>query len=275
MTVSGDRPRYRQPGALNIQTSSTPVRVLHVTDPHLFAAADSSLRGTVTQSTFTAVLDHYRESGWIADLVAMTGDVIQDDTAAAYDRFISLIDPLGLPVYCVPGNHDVRPLMRAALSRPPFYYCDAVTIGNWLLTGIDSCLDEDAGGRVSNHEMARLEAQLSNTTADHVAICLHHPPLAMGSHWLDQVGLKNAEDFLALIAQCGKVRVALFGHVHQEFDELYESIRIIGTPSTCRQFQPGSDEFALDEKPPAYRRVELFADGSVDAKLIWITTCDL
>jgi len=250
--------------------SSATVRVLHVTDPHLFADAESSLRGTVTHSTLAAVLDHYQQSGWTADLIAMTGDVIQDDTRAAYERFIELIEPLGLPVYCVPGNHDVRPLMHEALSRPPFHYCASVEIGKWLMTGIDSCLDDDAGGRVSDEELDRLEAVLAKTTAEHVAICLHHPPLAMGSKWLDQVGLKNAEEFLRVIARFGKVRVALFGHVHQKFDEQHESIKIIGTPSTCRQFKPGSDDFALDEEPPAYRRVELSADGSVDSELIWI-----
>ena len=247
------------------------VRVLHVTDPHLFSDADSSLRGTVTHETLTGVLDHYLASDWSADLIAMTGDVIQDDTPAAYDRFVSLFAPLGLPVYCVPGNHDVRSIMSETLAHPPFYYCDSVEAGNWLITGIDSCLEGDAGGRVSDAELGRLEGLLAAATAEHVAICLHHPPLPMNSKWLDQVGLKNATEFLNMIARSGKVRTTLFGHVHQAFDEQHESIKIIGTPSTCRQFKPGSDDFALDELPPAYRRVELMADGSVESELVWVT----
>jgi Icc protein len=250
--------------------SSSSVRVLHVTDPHLFADAESSLRGTVTHETLTDVLTHYRASGWPADVIAMTGDVIQDDTPAAYDRFIELFAPLELPVYCVPGNHDVRSIMSEALAHPPFYYCDSVEIGNWLITGIDSCLTGDAGGRVSDSELGRLEGILADATANHVAICLHHPPLPMGSKWLDQVGLKNATEFLNMIARSGKVRTTLFGHVHQAFDELHDSIRIIATPSTCRQFKPGSDDFALDELPPAYRRVELMADGGVESELVWV-----
>jgi Icc protein len=267
------RPQPASQEIRNIQTSTPPVRILHVTDPHLFADADSSLRGTVTDVTLKAVLDHFQQSGWPADLVAMTGDVIQDDTAAAYDRFVKLMEPLGLPVYCVPGNHDVRALMREALSTPPFYYCESVTIRNWLVTGIDSCLRGEAGGRISDAELSRLDALLEQTTAEHVAICLHHPPLPMNSKWLDQVGLRNARDFLDLVGRAAKVRTTLFGHVHQAFDETYESIRIIGTPSTCRQFKPGSADFALDERPPAYRRVELFVDGSVESELVWVN-CD-
>lgn len=253
-------------------TSSAVIRLLHVTDPHLFAEADGSLRGTVTQSTLAAVLDHYRESGWRADLIAMTGDVIQDGTAAAYERFRQLLTPLDLPVYCVPGNHDDRELMRQALATPPFHYCDSVQLGNWLITGIDSCLDDDAGGRVSDDEMHRLGEILSTTTAAHVAVCLHHPPLPMGSKWLDRVGLNNGAEFLHLTSRSGKVRTALFGHVHQEFAAEHDGISIIGTPSTCRQFKPDSDEFALDDKPPAYRRMSLFADGSTETELVWLTS---
>ena len=248
-----------------------PVRVLHVTDPHLFADSDSSLRGAVTHTTLADVLGHYQASGWHANLVAMTGDVVQDDSKAAYQRFLDLLSPLGLPVYCVPGNHDVRGVMREMLATPPFFYCDSKEIGDWLIVGIDSCIDDDAGGQVAQAEMGRLAGILSTTAAKHVAVCLHHPPLPMGSKWLDQVGLENGDELLQNLALSDKVRIVMFGHVHQEFFAEIGGIKIIGTPSTCRQFKPGSDEFALDDLPPAYRRVELFADGSVSTELIWIT----
>jgi len=200
----------------------------------------------------------------------MTGDLIQDDSRAAYDRFCELMTPLNLPVYCVPGNHDVRELMRDAVSKDPFHYCESVRLNNWLITGIDSCIDGVAGGRVDDDEMDRLASILANTDAEHVLICLHHPPLPVGSEWLDQVGLKNGDEFLRMIGQPGNVRAAIFGHVHQEFEDVYEAIKIIGTPSTCRQFMVASDEFALDDNPPAYRHVSLHADGAVEHELIWL-----
>ena len=67
-----------------------------------------------------------------------------------------------------------------------------------------------------------------------------------------------------------RVRATVFGHVHQEYDDDYEGIRILATPSTCRQFKPGSDKFAVDDKPPAYRHITLGADGSVETELIWV-----
>jgi Icc protein len=204
-------------------------------------------------------------------MVAMTGDLIQDDSREAYDRFRESMLPLGLPVYCVPGNHDIREMMKDALVGPEFHYCESVIYGDWLIAGIDSCIDNDAAGRVADAELSRLEALLDDTVAPHVLICLHHPPLPVGSKWLDDmVGLRNGEEFLHLIARSGKVRAAIFGHVHQAFEGMYESIQIIGTPSTCRQFKVASEVFALDDNPPAYRRISLCADGRVETELIWI-----
>jgi 3',5'-cyclic-AMP phosphodiesterase len=244
--------------------------VLHITDPHLFAEPDSCLRGTNTRESLQDVLDHILAKGWNADLVALTGDLIQDDTRGAYRRVRDMIDVLRLPVLCVPGNHDIRDLMRDELRDLPYRYCAACKHGNWTIIGIDSCIDGEARGRVAAEELERLDKILATTDADHALICLHHPPLPVGSRWLDTVGLENSREFLDRITASGKVRGAIFGHVHQAFDGEYAGIRIIGTPSTCRQFAVNSDEFALDDNPPAYRRIELQENGSIEDQLVWL-----
>jgi len=248
------------------------LRVLHLTDPHLFADADGSLRGTVTHASLSSVLEHYRGSNWLADVVVVTGDLVQDDSWEAYDHFRGLLAELELPVYCVPGNHDVLPLMRDALSEPPFFYCDYTERDDWLIIGLDSYLSDQAGGSVSNYELERLDQTVAGSDAQHVMVCLHHPPISMGSKWLDSVGLDNGDDVLKRMTGSGKVRLAIFGHVHQAYDAEHEGIRIITTPSTCRQFAVDSDEFAVDDNPPAYRRIELHDDGSHSNELIWVGT---
>jgi Icc protein len=236
----------------------------------LFAAADGSLRGSVTYATLQRVLAHYRQAGWSADHVQVTGDIVQDGTRAAYARFREAVTSIGLPIYCVPGNHDLREMMREVLQGEPFHYCDALEINNWLIAGVDSCMEGKAAGHIGQGELDRLERLVTDTRAGHVMVCLHHPPLPVGSKWLDEVALHNGGEFLQRISAAGKVRLVLFGHVHQAFDDVHRSVRIVGTPSTCRQFAQGSEAFALDEKPPAYRRIELHADGHVDTELIWI-----
>ena len=243
---------------------------MHVTDPHLFADKAESLRGTVTWSSLQRVVDHIQHSAWPADLIALTGDLIQDDSEAAYQHLIELMRIPALPVLTVPGNHDIRALMQNALRDPPFSYCGTMRHGNWLIVGIDSCLTASAGGRVADDELVRLAREIAGTDAPHVLVCLHHPPLPVGSKWLDSVGLENGPEFLEAAQASGKVRAVLFGHVHQEFEAVRSAVRIIGTPSTCRQFEIGSEEFALDSNPPAYRRIELHANGHVESELVWL-----
>jgi len=244
--------------------------VLHITDPHLFADPEGSLRGTNTRASLEKVLAHYAAGDWRADRVVVTGDIIQDDSAGAYEVFRELLLPLKLRTHCVPGNHDIRGLMRPVCCRPPFSYCAFEEIGDWLLIGIDSCVKGDAGGEVEADELDRLSEIVGRSAAKHVMVCLHHPPVPMGSKWLDTVGLKNGDEVLERLRMLGRIRTVAFGHVHQDYDDIYEGIRILATPSTCAQFKPGSDDFAVDDKPPAYRRLTLNVDGSVDTELLWI-----
>lgn len=236
----------------------------------MFAAADGELRGVVTADSLQQVLDHYSSGDWRAERVLITGDLIQDGSPEAYERFRDLLLPLNLRMHCVPGNHDVRNLMQAVCVRPPFSYCAKEEIHNWLLLGLDSCISNDAGGEIGLEEIERLERIASHSNASHIAIFLHHPPVPLGSTWLDTVRMRNGEELLAKLQAIGKVRLLVFGHVHQPYDAEHNGIRIVGTPSTCRQFEPGSDDFAVDERPPAYRRIILHKDGTTDNELVWV-----
>lgn len=236
----------------------------------MFASLSGELRGTVTADSLQSVLDHYATGEWRAARALMTGDLIQDDSPEAYERFRDLLLPLGMRVHCVPGNHDVRELMQSVCRQPPFSYCAYEEIGDWLLIGVDSCVSGEAGGAVSAAELERLSDVVVSSPAKHVFVFLHHPPIPMGSAWLDTVGMANGDEVLERLRMLGRIRALAFGHVHQEYDDDYEGIRILATPSTCRQFMPGSDEFAVDEKPPAYRRIELAADGTVATEVIWV-----
>lgn len=236
----------------------------------MFADRTANLRGTNSCESLERVLNHYRESGWQADLAIVTGDIVQDDSAGGYERFRALLSELHLPVYCLPGNHDVELLMREALSDPPFRYCESLESNGWLIVNVDSCVSGQAGGEVSATELERVETEILSTRAAHVLVCLHHPPVSMGSQWLDAVGLANAEKFMSVISASGKVRLVLFGHVHQAHESEHDGIRIVGTPSTCRQFAQGSDSFAVDDKPPAYRLIRLYTDGRFEHELTWV-----
>ena len=66
------------------------------------------------------------------------------------------------------------------------------------------------------------------------------------------------------------VRAILWGHVHQAYDGLRKNVRLLATPSTCAQFVPRADEFAVDARPPAYRTLQLQPDGTLVTEVVWV-----
>jgi Icc protein len=124
-------------------------------------------------------------------------------------------------------------------------------------------------GFISAAELAALDAALAS--APHYAIVfVHHHPVSMASRWLDTIGIENADEFLRVLDAHPQVRAISWGHVHQSFDARRHGVRLLATPSTCAQFLPLSDDFAVDSQPPAYRRLTLQPDGQLETEVVWV-----
>jgi Icc protein len=249
------------------------LRVLQISDPHLFGSAEGALRGVPTRRSLEAVLRHARAHHWNAEALLLTGDLVNDDPDG-YAVLRELLGDLGKPVWCLPGNHDDPERMRRALAEPPFVVGGHHDIGAWRVIMLDSCVPGSSHGRLSGEELARLERALAGAGERQVLIGLHHHPVPMGSRWIDSVGLKNPEELFALTDRYAQVRVMLWGHVHQSHDSRRKGVRLLATPSTCAQFLPHSDHFAIDPAPPAYRRLTLRADGTIDTEVLRVALED-
>jgi Icc protein len=245
------------------------VRLTHFTDPHLYGSEGELLRGIATLPSLEATLANARRRDWPPDAVLVTGDLVQDDPAG-YAPFRRIFGALQLPVLCLPGNHDEPEAMRRELDCTPFVVGGAVDLGLWRIVLLDSTVRGSASGRLSADTLAALHSALAGAPQRHVLVCLHHHPVAMDSRWLDRVGLQNAAEFFDVIDRHPNVRGIVWGHVHQSYDALRNGVRLLATPSTCAQFLPHAEQFALDQRPPGYRTLELKADGSILTDVIWI-----
>ena len=76
----------------------------------------------------------------------------------------------------------------------------------------------------------------------------------------------NAEALFEVLDAHAQVRAIVWGHVHQCFDARRRGVRLLATPSTSAQFLPQADNFAVDARPPAYRRLTLHEDGTLDTE---------
>ena len=243
------------------------LRLLQLSDPHLFGAADGALRGIVTRRSLESVLQHARAKHWNAQAIMLTGDLVNDD-AGGYSTLKELMGNLGKPVWCLPGNHDDPAVMREQLTDPPFIIGGHHDTGTWRVIMLDSCVPKKAHGRLSEEELKRLQGALASAGSRHVLIALHHHPIPMGSRWIDSVALKHPEELFAITDCFSCVRGIVWGHVHQSHDSRRKGVRLLATPSTCAQFLPGSEKFAVDPAPPAYRRLILRIDGTIDTEVV-------
>lgn len=252
-------------------SDADPLRILHVTDLHLVADPDGDLYGVRTNASFEAVMKRaLGDAAWTPDAVLVTGDLAEDATTEVYQRFHTRVDPLGIPVLCLPGNHDDPAEMGRVLNRGNVSLCASRSIGRWKFVMLDSFLPGEAGGTVSAAEIRRLNAELASSRDRWVVVAVHQQPLPMGSAWLDGVGLTNGPELLATLARHENVRALVWGHVHQASDRRHGAVRLLSTPSTCAQFAPHTERCVMDIRPPGFRRLELHASGDVGTEVHWL-----
>ncbi|MDA0110136.1 3',5'-cyclic-AMP phosphodiesterase [Vibrio sp. La 4.2.2] len=238
------------------------VRLLQLTDTHLFAPQDGCLLSVNTQESFNAVVAEIVAQGTQFDALLATGDISQDHTEASYEKFVAGIEPLALPCYWLPGNHDYKPCMNSVVNSPLIQDVTHVLLGEkWQVVLLDSQVVGVPHGRLSDSQLEFLDRMLSTHCDRHTLVLLHHHPLLVNSAWLDQHSLKDADEFWNVVEKHDNVRAVLCGHIHQELDEMRGGVRVLATPSTCVQFKPNSNEFALDVRSPGWRELELREDG--------------
>jgi 3',5'-cyclic-AMP phosphodiesterase len=252
-------------------TGALPVRLLQLTDPHLFEDESRELYGVNTATSFRAALARgLGAAPGPLDAVLVTGDIAEDGHWKTYERFRSIMSQAGVRVICTPGNHENPPMMSALFSAPPLQYCGSTSVRDWRIVLLDSHVPGEDWGWLNGHELDRLDRELAVATGQHALVCLHHQPLPVGSPWLDSVGLRNADALHSILRRHRNVRGVLSGHVHQAFDRTQHGIRFMSTPSTCAQFTPGTRNCVMDLRPPGFRWLELMPTGEIETEVAWL-----
>jgi Icc protein len=249
-----------------IEGSAPCLRVVQVTDTHLKATAGGTLLGLDTDFSLQHVIKLVQDSATPIDLVLGTGDISDQGSAEAYRRAATYFTQLGAPVLWLEGNHDCADTMARVLGTDGQLVRVAES-DNWQVVMLNSQIPGEVGGRLGAEELERLEQCLSDAQhrSLHSLVCLHHQPVAMGSHWIDQQMIEDHETFLQLIDRFSCVRGVLWGHVHQQLDLVRKKVKLMSTPSSCIQFAPASYDFKVDDMAPGYRWMDLHPDGRIES----------
>jgi len=245
---------------------STDLTIVQLTDTHLKKEQEGELLGMNTRESLDAVLELIKAHHPAPDLILATGDLAQDGDELSYRYFREKLAFFHCPVYWFAGNHDDRLAMRAASNGTPAME-KVVLTDHWQLIFLDTLVPGKVYGELAEKELEFLDQALSRHPDLHALVCFHHQPVDVGSLWLDQIGLRNKGHLFEVLDRYQQVRVVLWGHIHQEVDTVRHAVRMIATPSTCVQFLPESDDFAIDTEAPGYRWLKLAEDGTVETEV--------
>ena len=244
------------------------VRLIQFTDTHIFSDPEATFDGVDTAKSLQTVISHARKFNWPPDAILVTGDLVHDPAPAAYERLREMLLATGQPVFCIAGNHDVPEVMHKVLQQDNIMTSKAILFSDWLVLMLDTFLPRTHAGMLQQDELEFLDKQLNAHKQKHVLVCLHHPPVSVGSPWMDKMGLRNPDAFFSVVNKYNHVRVILWGHIHQEFNSHYNQVKLLATPSTCVQFRPKADGYIMDNQSPGYRVLKLFMNGETETEVV-------
>lgn len=166
------------------------------------------------------------------DLVVVAGDLTQRAKPREFRQARRWVDAMVRPSLSVPGNHDV-PMYRFwerlfvpfgayrrhfdANLEPTFEDDELFVIGinsafNWTIKD----------GRVSRHQLRRVEGLLAGAPPGKVRVAVVHHELTPAPRFGSQKVLSNARPLVEILA-AGGVELVLSGHLHQAYCGLAES----------------------------------------------------
>ena len=246
------------------------VKILQLTDLHILPKADDTLLGVETEKYFKQVLEQAHRTHGNFDLFLLTGDLAQDPCPDSYRRIREILSDYQTPCLCLPGNHDDIVLMRRIFDHAPVTCGRHKQLANWQIICLNSQKADTPVGLLAQSELVFLSEQLQRHPELYTVIAVHHHCITSDSSWMDRMIIENSDELFARIVSHPHVKAIVCGHIHQVLEKTRNSVMLLGTPATCFQFKPGCHEFALDDKPPGYRVLQLNDDGTLHTNVEWI-----
>lgn len=241
------------------------VRILQLTDLHVFADPLHRLKDIPTFELLQDVVAEIRASGQTFDHVVITGDHTHDELPETYRALRLLLEPWIDRLWQVPGNHDDRAVMRSVFGDRIGGQADErikfeFSADRWLCLGLDTQVPGTVPGLIEADQIDWVRRRIQENNPDRVMLFMHHPPVDLNSVWMDRIGLAGKELLQDLLRSEERIRLVCCGHVHHESTHRIGQAEIVTTPSTAIQFSPHGEVATFVTAPPGWRIIELQGD---------------
>lgn len=249
------------------------VRLLQISDCHLFSDPATLLRGVATWSRFQQLVAELSKVAQSPDLLLATGDTAHDELLTTYQCVRKELEPWESRLRIIPGNHDHRESLLQTFPNGCRQIQDRVNFDvqfeRWQVVGLDTHIPGSTSGRLGSEQLDWLSTHLTATRDLWTVLVMHHPPLLVQSAWLDKIGLEDREEFAAIVRAHAHVRLILCGHIHQAYVGSLGHATVLTTAAVGPQFRPRTEQLEIVDLPPAYRIVDLHDSGQWSTQVIY------
>jgi len=249
-------------------------KILIFTDIHV-REAGRPIIGLDPFVRFQTGLDHALTHHADAAHLILMGDLTHEGTAAQYARLEPALRDLQMPLTLMPGNHDRREPLVAAFPEQTVtetgHMQRMIEIGKDCLITLDTLdgppyREGHHSGLLCTKRMDWLRTALEAAEGRRVTIYMHHPPMRSGFDGMDDIMLRNADAFYALLAGFPNVAHIFAGHIHRTISGSQNGIGFTIFKSPCHQMPmllgaPGSNQ--SNAEPGAYGIVLLTEAGVI------------
>ena len=234
-------------------------RIVQLTDLHLTSTPEGRSWRADVWTNLRRALGHIRSEIGPIDLLVLTGDLANQRRPETYARLREAVEGWTDRLRVLPGNHDSREMVRGTFGDRLIAGSSTLNfverLGDFRLIGLDTLRPWRVHGRLGQAQLAWLAAELRQSETPTI-LFMHHPPIRVGTWWLDKDLLRDHRSFHDVV-QGSPVRALFCGHVHQESTGRFGSADVWTTPSTAYQFPPHSLLPGSERTPPAFRVIDL------------------
>jgi 3',5'-cyclic AMP phosphodiesterase CpdA len=223
--------------------------IAQITDTHIVAPGKLFMDTVDTAAALERAVTVLNRLTPVPDVVVLTGDLVESGEAMEYAHLRSLLAPLRIPLFAIPGNHDARDAMRDAFFAdgylPQHGFLNYVIEDYQLrIIALDTLVPGEGGGLLCPDRLRWLQGALAAAPGRPTVVMMHHPPFATGIARMDRAGLAGTAAFAEIVGHHPQIERILCGHLHRAIDSRFAGT-IAGTaPSTAHQV-------ALDLRPDA------------------------
>ncbi|MPZ36081.1 MAG: phosphodiesterase [Rhodospirillales bacterium] len=196
------------------------------------------------------------------DLVIATGDLTDCGLAEEYQVLRDILEPLSMPVYLVPGNHDRRAELFAEFGSDGYLKNDDGFLHYTIeghevrLIGLDTVVPGHGHGEMCARRLAWLEGRLAERLDQPTLVFMHHPPFSTGLADMDRINCRNGASMAGVVRRVDNIERVVCGHHHRPITVRWGGTIGSVAPSTAHQVTldlvPDGSAASFTMEPPGF-----------------------